>query len=176
MLTIFILSRRDCGSCLVVWIAIATYEVLGTPFAYLWRVGLPVFGYELDYKSVAVGISGKRGQWLLEFLESFRRDGYTVYMRKFAEFLGRLSFVCRVLLWLRPHLAPLYSWSSALSKSTVATAPGLVKLTCRYLESQLSRREFHFSCQWPGRMLSVRQAALFLGDIVFCLVRGFHLR
>ena len=137
---------------LVLWIAIATYEVLGTPFAYHKFSGGLVcqfVGYELDYKSVAVGISGKRGQWLLEFLESFRRDNYTVYMRKFAEFLGRLSFVCRVLLWLRPHLAPLYSWSSALSKSTVATAPGLVKLTCRYLESQLSIREFLFSCKWP---------------------------
>ena len=137
---------------LVLWLAVATYEVLGTPFAYhKFSGGLSCqfVGYELDYKSVAVGISGKRGQWLLEFLEKFRRDSYTVYMRRFAEFLGRLSFVCRVLLWLRPHLAPLYSWSSALSKSTVATAPGLVKLVCRYLEAQFSKRSFMFSCKWP---------------------------
>ena len=137
---------------LSLWLAIATYEVLGTPFAYHKFAGgltCQFVGYELDYKSVAVGVSGKRGQWLLEFLEKFRLDGYTVYMRRFAEFLGRLSFVCRVLLWLRPHLAPLYSWSAALSKSTVATAPGLVKMSCRYLESQLSKRRFLFSCKWP---------------------------
>ena len=58
---------------LSLWLAIATYEVLGTPFAYHKFAGgltCHFVGYELDYKSVAVGVSGKRGHGCWSFLRN----------------------------------------------------------------------------------------------------------
>ena len=101
------------------WIMAALYETLGTPFAYKKFSGGIVaqfVGYNIDYKMAALGITEKRGAWLLEFLENLKRDRFTVHMRRFAEFLGRLGFVSRVLCWMKPHLAPLYTWSAALDK------------------------------------------------------------
>ena len=137
------------------WMAIAAYEALGTPFGYKkFSGGLDVqfVGYRVDYMNISVGISEARGQWLLTFLRELRRDGYTVHVHRFAEFLGRLGFTCRVLLWLKPHLAPLYSWASAVSKSTVATAPKLVRLVCMFLEKQFEEQKFMFSCLKPQRL------------------------
>jgi hypothetical protein len=137
------------------WMAIAAYEALGTPFGYKkFSGGMDVqfVGYRVDYLDIAVGISEARGQWLLGFLRELRRDGYTVHVHRFAEFLGRLGFTCRVLLWLKPHLAPLYSWASAVSKSTVAAAPRLVRLVCMFLEKQFEEQKFMFSCVKPQRL------------------------
>ena len=137
------------------WMAIAAYEALGTPFGYKkFSGGLDVqfVGYRVDYMNISVCISEARGQWLLTFLRELRRDGYTVHVHRFAEFLGRLGFTCRVLLWLKPHLAPLYSWASAVSKSTVATAPKLVRLVCMFLEKQFEEQKFMFSCLKPQRL------------------------
>ena len=137
------------------WMAVAAYEALGTPFGYKkFSGGLDVqfVGYRVDYLNMSVGISDARGQWLLTFLRELRRDGYTVHVHRFAEFLGRLGFTCRVLLWLKPHLAPLYSWASAVSKSTVATAPRMVKLVCMFLEKQFEEQKFMFSCLRPQRL------------------------
>ncbi|CAL1141183.1 unnamed protein product [Cladocopium goreaui] len=146
------------------WMAIAAYEALGTPFGYKkFSGGMDVqfVGYRVDYRNMEVGISGARGQWLLSFLRELRRDGYTVHVHRFAEFLGRLGFTCRVLLWLKPHLAPLYSWASAVSKSTVATAPRLVRLVCMFLEKQFEEQKFMFSCvkpQWFSVRVTPRDA------------------
>ena len=65
------------------------------------------------------------------------RNKYTVPMRDFNEFLGRLGFVARILVWIKPHLAPLYSWSAALDRGCVATAPKMVRLVIHYLRMQL---------------------------------------
>lgn len=67
----------------VLWLCIATFEELGTPITYhKFSGGLTCqfLGYNLDYCNIAVGVSGKRGQLLLEFL--------SIYMRRFvgAEF------------------------------------------------------------------------------------------
>ena len=115
------------------WVTLALYEALGTPFAYKkfsGGVDAQFVGYKLDYKMVSLGVNERRGAWLLEFLSSLKKDKFTVHMRRFAEFLGRLGFVSRVLCWMKPHLAPLYTWSAALDKGTVATMPKLVRLVC----------------------------------------------
>ena len=130
------------------WIMLALYEALGTPFAYRKFSGgieAQFVGYKLDYRMVALGINENRGAWLLEFLESLKRDKLTVHMRRFAAFLGRLGFVSRVLCWMKPHLSPLYTWSAALDKSTVATMPKLVRLVCMYTEQQLRARTFMYT-------------------------------
>ena len=135
-----------------VWILVALYEALGTPFSYRKFSGGIVaqfVGYNIDYRLVSLGVTERRGAWLLEFLANLRNDRYTVHMRRFAEFLGRLGFVSRVLCWMKPHLAPLYTWSAALDKGTVATMPKMVRLVCLYLEQQLEARSFMYSCKRP---------------------------
>ena len=134
------------------WVTLALYEALGTPFAckkFSGGIDAQFVGYKLDYKMVALGINAKRGAWLLEFLASLKKDKFTVHMRRFAEFLGRLGFVSRVLCWMKPHLAPLYTWSAALDKGTVATMPKLVRLVCMYIEQQLLAKTFMYSCKRP---------------------------
>ena len=122
------------------WMLIAVYEIVGTPFGYhKFKGGLqiPFVGYELDYYHKTIGISLKRAQWLKGFMEELDQKRYTVPMRDFNEFLGRLGFVARILVWIKPHLAPLYSWSAALDRSCVATMPKMAKLVILYLKSQL---------------------------------------
>ena len=134
------------------WVMLALYEALGTPFAYKKFSGgidAQFVGYKLDYRTVSLGINERRGAWLLEFLASLKKDKFTVHMRRFAEFLGRLGFVSRVLCWMKPHLAPLYTWSAALDKGTVATMPKLVRLVCLYIEQQLMAKTFMYSCKRP---------------------------
>ena len=134
------------------WVTIALYEALGTPFAYKkfsGGINAQFVGYKLDYKMVSLGVNERRGAWLLEFLASLKKDKFTVHMRRFAEFLGRLGFVSRVLCWMKPHLAPLYTWSAALDKGTVATMPKLVRLVCLYIEQQLMAKTFMYSCKRP---------------------------
>ena len=134
------------------WVTLALYEALGTPFAYKKFSGgidAQFVGYKLDYKMVSLGVNERRGAWLLEFLASLKKDKFTVHMRRFAEFLGRLGFVSRVLCWMKPHLAPLYTWSAALDKGTVATMPKLVRLVCMYIEQQLMAKTFMYSCKRP---------------------------
>ena len=61
------------------WIMLALYEALGTPFAYKKFSGgveAQFVGYKLDYRMVALGINEKRGAWLLEFLEALKRDKF----------------------------------------------------------------------------------------------------
>ena len=142
------------------WMALASYEALGTPFAYhKFGGGLQseFVGYWLDFKQCRLGINEKRGKWLLACLEEMEKAGYTVSMGRFSEFLGRLGFVARVLVWLKPHLVPLYSWAAALDRSTVATAPRLVKLVLVFLKRQFEGKGFLYSAQGP----------LFIGKEIF---------
>ena len=118
------------------WMLLVAYEMLGAPFSYKkFRGGLSAefVGYFLDYREVAVGIVVRRGTWLSDFIGEMSQSGFTVSMRLFAEFLGRLGFVARVLTWLKPFLAPLYSWSAALDGGTVATAPKLVRVVLVFI-------------------------------------------
>ena len=103
----------------------------------------------VGFQECRLGISAKRGRWLLDFMEEMSKSNRTVSMRRLGEFLGRLGFVARVLVWLKAHLAPLYSWSSALDRSTVATAPKLVWLVLRFLSKQLDTSNFLYSALRP---------------------------
>ena len=137
---------------LVLWTALALYEILGTPFSYAkFSGGLQVcfVGYLLDYRACRLGITQRRGAWLVSFIDEMFASKGTIYMRRFNEFLGRLGFVSRVLLWLKPFLAPLYSWSAALDRGTVAKCPKLVMLVLRFLQLQLKDCTYMHSCSRP---------------------------
>jgi len=138
---------------LVLWTALALYEILGTPFSYAkFTGGLQVcfVGYLLDYRACRLGITQRRGAWLVSFIDEMFASRGTTYMRRFNEFLGRLGFVSRVLLWLKPFLAPLYTWSAALDRGTVAKCPKLVMLVLKFLQLQLKDCTYMHSCVRPA--------------------------
>ena len=128
--------------------------MLGTPFAYnKFRGGLTsaFVGYELSYTDQRVGISDSRGKWPLAWIAEARSTGFVVSVRRFSEFLGRLGFVARLLVWLKPHLAPVYSWRAALSDSTVARLSDVVIMTLEYLSLTLKDMSFKVSASRPVR-------------------------
>ena len=135
-------GHRKCHNFLV-WLLL--HEMIGTPFAYhKFRGGTVVtfIGYELDYGSRLLGMSEARGEWLRGWVREAKSSHWVVSVRKFREYLGRLGFVCRVVYWIKPHLAPLYAWAAAASKSMVAKLPDLVILTLLYLEKTLGALDF----------------------------------
>ena len=167
------------------WTVLLLYELLGTPFSYAkFSGGLAVqfVGYLLDYRLCLIGITKRRGEWLVGFIQDLQRSGGTVALRRFNEFVGRLGFVARVLVWLKPFMAPLYAWSSVLDRSTVATAPRLVMLALRFLEVQLVGCEYMHTCLRPqgstgeqsGRMPSVRRVRLCWQDTAFVISVGLR--
>ena len=105
---------------------------------------------------MTLGIIARRGEWLLNFIREMAQSKYVISMRRFAEFLGRMAFVARVVIWLKPCLSPLYSWSAALDKGTVATAPKLVRLILHFIGRQLEHCEFRYTCRRPKKLLDER--------------------
>ena len=124
------------------------HELIGTPFAYHKFKGgtlVAFIGYELDYGSRLV----------LGWVDDAEKSRWVVSVRKFVEFLGRLGFVSRVVYWIKPHLAPLYAWAAAASKSMVAKLPDTVVLTLVYLKRNLGELDFKVS---PSVVPPVTQA------------------
>ena len=160
------------------WIILLIYELVGAPFSYKkFSGGLKVqfVGYLLDYRECLIGITKKRGEWLVNFIEEMRKAGGTVLLRRFNEFVGRLGFVARVLVWLKPFMAPLYAWSSVLDRSSVATAPRLVSLVMRFLSEQLHDCTYVHTCRRPeglSQELFRTDAKCELGRVV---LGGVHL-
>ena len=54
-------------------------------------------------------------------------------------------------MWLKPHLAPLYSWRAALSDSTVARLSDVVIMTLEYLSLTFKDMSFKVSASRPVR-------------------------
>ena len=134
------------------------YLTLGTPFSFKkFRGGfrVPFVGFELDYSTWQVGMSDSRGAWIVSWIKDARSKRFVVQVRLFREFLGRLGFVSRIVVWIKPHLAPLYAWSSAVSKSTVAKLPETVILTLLYLEKTLDEFTFKVNpCRKPTHQVA----------------------
>ena len=69
------LSSAGPRKFLNLFMLILLYEAVGTPFAYnKFAGGLSVefVGFFLDYDKMRVGVTVKRGDWLVEFLRDFR--------------------------------------------------------------------------------------------------------
>ena len=127
---------------ITLWMSILAYEVIGTPFSYRkFKGGLAVeyVGYQLEYDRNVAGISAKRAEWILSWIEQLEGNGWMVQGRAFIEFTGRMSFVARVVTWLKPFMAPLFAWSSVLARGTVMKVPTLVFVTLKFLREQLKQ-------------------------------------
>ena len=123
---------------LLMWLA--AFEVVGTPFSlnkFQGGVEAQFVGYQVSYRHASVGLSKKRGDWVVRFIDDLEANNLVVQMRRFEEFVGRLAFVARILTWMKPYLAPLYSWKSALRKSVAATVPDMVWLVLSFLRLEL---------------------------------------
>lgn len=105
----------------------------------------------MKYDIAEVGISEKRGNWLVAWIEKLAEQKFVVAARDFVEFLGRLSFVAQLLVWLKPHLSPLFAWASVTSRSTVGRLPETVILTLRYILLELQAETFMVSTDVPQK-------------------------
>eukprot|EP00435_Cladocopium_sp_Y103_P002248 s5620_g1.t1 len=137
---------------MMLWIWVLAFELVGTPFGYhKFRGGYAseFVGFQLRYDLGEVGISLKRGTWLAEWIAKAATNKYVVAVRDFSEFLGRLGFVSQLLVWLKPHLAPLYAWAAAVSSGMVGKLPETVILTLVYIASELDGDNYLVSIQRP---------------------------
>eukprot|EP00435_Cladocopium_sp_Y103_P039179 s469_g10.t1 len=115
---------------------------MGTPFSYRkFRGGLSVeyVGYQLEYDRTVAGISKKRAAWVIAWIDEAEKNGWMVQGRSFIEFTGRMSFIARVVTWLKPFLAPLFAWSPVLARGTVTRVPTMVYITLKFLKEQIQR-------------------------------------
>ena len=134
------------------WIWVLAFELIGAPFGYhKFKGGLVsnFVGFHLRYDLCQVGISDKRGEWLCGWVDQVSSKNFVVATRDFSEFLGRLGFVSQLLTWMKPHLAPLYSWAAAMAPGTVGRLPETVILTILYIASELRRKSFLVSAKVP---------------------------
>jgi len=129
------------------WAWVLAYEMIGTPFGYHKFKGgyaSDFVGYHIRYDLSQVGISVKRGDWLLQWIAKVRANAHVVPAREFAEFLGRLGFISQ-----KPHLAPLFAWSAVTAKGTVGRLPETIILTLRYIEVELATGTYMVSTHRP---------------------------
>ena len=121
---------------LSIWRFIVALELVGMPFSYpKFRGGfqLDYVGFWMDYSRFELGLSEKRANWLIKFVEDLRDDGWLTNVKQYQEFHGRLGFATQVLPWLRPLLGPGYAWLSAVSRATTLKVPELLATTCVFI-------------------------------------------
>ena len=91
--------------------ALLLLTVLGVPLSWRKIQGgerLEWIGYEVWVRELALGITSSRAAWASAWCAQIARDGI-VSTAEFATGVGRLSFVCGVLEYERPFLAPCYA-------------------------------------------------------------------
>eukprot|EP00435_Cladocopium_sp_Y103_P067626 s1270_g30.t1 len=124
----------------------------GTPFGYRKFKGgyaSEFIGFHIRYDLSEVGISRRRGDWLVEWIQKASLNKFVVSARDFMEFLGRLGFVSELLIWMKPHLAPLYAWAAVTARGTVGRLPQTVILTLKYLLTELKAESYMVSTKRP---------------------------
>eukprot|EP00435_Cladocopium_sp_Y103_P018236 s1517_g4.t1 len=139
--------KFDC-----LWIWLLAFEVIGTPFGYhKFKGGFSsdFVGFHLRYDKNQVGITTKRGAWLADWIRGLESKKFVVAARDFSEFLGRLGFVAQLLIWLKPHLAPLFAWGAVASPGLVGRLPDTVILPLKYILAEMDSEQFMVSAQRP---------------------------
>eukprot|EP00435_Cladocopium_sp_Y103_P049214 s1608_g14.t1 len=148
---------------LFLWIWLLAYEMVGTPFGYHKFKGgyaSEFVGFHIRYDLAEIGISKRRGDWLVDWIQKASVNKFVVSARDFMEFLGRLGFVSQLLIWMKPHLAPLYAWASVTAKGTVGRLPQTVIVTLHCILCEL---------QLESDMVSTKRPITYGGDRWFAL-------
>eukprot|EP00435_Cladocopium_sp_Y103_P029251 s3649_g7.t1 len=134
------------------WVWLLAFEVIGAPFGYhKFKGGFSsdFVGFHLRYDKNEVGITAKRGAWLVDWIRALEEKRFVVAARDFSEFVGRLCFVSQLLVWLKPHLAPLFAWAAVTSAGMVGKLPDTVILTLKYIQSEMVEETFMVSARRP---------------------------
>ena len=121
------------GAVMAIFVMLA----LGAPFKwkkFLGGYNLDWVGFHIHNPSYSIGISEKRAEWLVKWMETLIQES-TVETHVFAGGLGRLNFAAMALFFEKPWLGPLYVWSSTIQQSGKhrATIPWGIKLILKWL-------------------------------------------
>ena len=95
-------------------------------------------GYQLDISSFEVGISDRKREWLLSWLDGRLRDGGVVG-RNLRATLGRFCFVARALDHIKPFLSPVFSWSAVLHPSAFHRLPEAIAALMLWIRSKIAQ-------------------------------------
>ena len=77
------------------------------------------------------------------------RDQKVFLVRRFDEGLGRLNFAARVLVWIKPYLAPMFAWGSAVPGGAALSPPSLVRLVAVFILHVLRQGAHRAPCASP---------------------------
>ena len=115
---------------LSLWRFITLLEMAGLPFSFdKFRGGFQMdfVGFWVDYTRFEIGMSEKRVAWLVKFVDELISIEWLVHMRRFQ---------ARVLPWIKPMLAPGYSWISATGRTATLKRPQLVAAACTFIRDK----------------------------------------
>ena len=123
----------DLGALILVWVA------LGVPWKWQkWRGGHQVgwIGYWVCFETYHVGISAARATWLQDWIRKTVEEG-EIQVAEFRAVLGRISFTLGVLDYLKPFVAPLFSWIAAVGHIGRVPIPWSVAFILSFVEEEL---------------------------------------
>ena len=131
--------------------------ILGAPLA--WHklkggVAVEWIGYALDLSRFELGVTEKRTQWAIRWIEDKIRER-CVRLGEMREGLGRLQFVAGPLEHLRPFLGPIYGWVSAAPRYAKPRMPVMIRLILEFIAKELTM----------GNMVQCAIAELDLGEV-----------
>ncbi|CAE7264418.1 Abcg1 [Symbiodinium natans] len=139
----------DFGFRCLFWMFL--FDLFEVPLS--WRkvrggVRLQWIGYELSLDAFQVGISERKRQWILNWVDTvLMRGGITG--RDLRSALGRLVFVAGALRHVRPFLGTLFAWSSVLAAGTCASFPLGVRLVLELIKQEVGGCRMTNVCEWP---------------------------
>ena len=139
----------DFGYKCLFWLFLL--EMFEVPVA--WKkvrggVRLQWIGYELSLDSYQVGISERKREWILRWVDTaLARGGITGRDLKSA--LGRLVFVAGALRHVRPFLGTIFAWSAVLAPGTCASFPLGVRLVMELIRQEIGGCRMSDVCEWP---------------------------
>jgi hypothetical protein len=154
------------------------WAMAGAPFSWhKTRGGLAMdwIGFYLDYSRFEIGISEARCLWIIKWIEGVTA-AKAVMVKNITEGLGRLVYVTGVLPWMKPFLAPIFSWSSAAPEDAFLPLPPAVKLTMSWIGLQLKKGKRTCSCKNEVKRLGEIFRADSKGEVDFVVLGGWECR
>ena len=131
---------KDFWRRMMMWFFV--YELLEIPVTWAKvRGGTEVnwIGYCLNIHTYQKGINLSKRTWIVSWIENKLEQGGVVG-RELKSVLWRLSFVAGALRHVRPFLAPLFSWASALSPGPFSKLPDAVIILLEFVKEEVQRR------------------------------------
>ena len=129
--------------CVNRWLSLCRFitllEMAGPPLSFhKFRGGFQMdfVGFWVDCTRFEIGMSEKRVAWLVKFVEELISNEWLVHMRRLQDIHGRLGFAAQVLPWIKPMLAPGYSWISAAGRTATLKMPQLVAAACIFIRDK----------------------------------------